>query len=279
VVKLNMELYWFERDKKSDSDLIKRANDLESYGFNGAMYPYSPGMGDFFTKISRMIDTESNFKYIVAIRTYVISPQYLSMLCSSINNISKNRVMLNFLTGYVNSGEKEIGGILSDINDNSSNILRSNHMLEYAKEFKRVSNSGYFSPVDFFISTTNNNVFDQCTKNNFPILMPYLRYKEDWFNNVGQKIILMIAPVILSDDSAKDWKCDNENECRHPKDQNCANLDFFTKDSFFVFLNECEKNGIYGILFQESDYLKEQYGELLPIVKSYIDKKSELLDI
>jgi len=271
-----MELYWFERDKRPDSDLIKRANDLESSGFNGVMYPYSPGMGDFFTKISRMLDVESNFKYIVAIRTYVISPQYLSMLCSSINNISKNRIMLNFLTGYVNAGEKQIGGIVSEINDNSSNVKRSNYMLDYAKEFKRVSNSGYFSPVDFFISTTNKEVFNQCSENEFPILIPYLRYKEKWFNNVGQKIILMIAPVIVSKKSEKDWKCDNDNECRHPKDQNCANLDFFTENEFIAFLNECEKNGIYGILFQESDYLKEQYGELLPIVKSYINKKNKI---
>ena len=266
-------MYWFERDKKSDSDLVKRATELESFGFNGVMYPYSPGMGDFFTKVSRMIDVESNFKYIVAIRPYVISPQYLSMLCSSINNISKNRIMLNFLTGYVNEGEKEIGGILSEVNDNSSNIERSNYMINYAKEFKKVINNFYFSPVDFFISTTNKKVFDECTKNELPILIPYLRYKEEWFKGIGQKIILMISPAMGSEDLIKNWKCENSAECRHPKDSNCANIDFFTKDSFFTFLDECEKNGIYGILFQESDYLNEQFGEILPTVKSYLDRK------
>ena len=267
-----MELYWFERDKKLNSDLIKRATELESFGFDGVMYPYSPGMGDFFTKVSRMIDVESNFKYIVAIRPYAISPQYLSMLCSSINDISKNRIMLNFLTGYINQGEKEVGGILSEVNDNSSNIERSNYMLDYAKEFERVINNFYFSPVDFFISTTNKNVFDKCAENEFPVLIPHFRYKEEWFRDVGQKIILMIAPVIGSEDSIKDWQCDNSDECRHPKDSNCASVDFFTKDSLFAFLDECKTRGIYGILFQESDYLKEQFGDILPIVKSYINK-------
>jgi hypothetical protein len=272
-----MDLYWFERDKKSDSDLIKRANELESFGFNGVMYPYSPGMGDFFTKISRMIDIKSGFKYIVAIRTYTISPQYLSMLCSSINDISKDRIMLNFLTGYINKGEKEIGGILSEVNDNSSNVIRSNYMLDYAKEFKKVSDSSYFPAVDFFISTTNQEVFDKCTKDEVPMLVPYVIYKRRWFKNIGQKIILMIAPVISSSQSEANWKCDNDSECRHPKDQNCANLDFFTEEGMFAFLDKCEQMGIYGILFQESDYLKEQYGEILPIIKSYIDKKSKLL--
>ena len=270
-----MKMFWFERDKKSDSDLIKRANDLESFGFNGVMYPYGPTMGDFFTKIARMLNVKSNFEYIVAIRTYTISPQYLSMICSSINNISPNRISLNFLTGYVNNEEKKFGGILGEINDHSSNIERSNYMLDYAKEFIAVNNNGLYPPVDFFISTTNKEVFDKCAKDQLPILIPYLRYKENWFKNVGQKIILMVAPVISEGGLEKNWQCDNSNECRHPQGENCANLDFFTKDSFFTFLDKCEKNGIYGILFQESKYLKEHYDELLPIVKSYINKTSE----
>jgi hypothetical protein len=268
-----MELYWFERDKKLDLNLVKRAHELEASGFDGVMYPYGPTMGDFFTKISRMIHVKSKFKYIVAIRTYTISPQYLSMICASINEISKKRLMLNFLTGYINEEEKKIGGILSEINDYSSNIERSNYMINYAKEFKNIENNGRFSPTDFFISTTNKEVFDICIKNELPILIPYLRYKESWFKDTGQKIILMIAPVISLQGSLDDWQCDNKNDCRHPQGQNCANLDFFTKDSFIAFLDKCEKSGIYGILFQESDYLKEQYGEILPIVKSYINKK------
>jgi|688.fasta_scaffold450612_1 hypothetical protein len=267
-----MKMYWFERDKRSDSDLAKRANDLESFGFNGVMYPYGPAMGDFFTKISRMMDAKSDFEYIVAIRTYTISPQYLSMICSSINKISPNRIVLNFLTGYVNNQEKKFGGTIEEINDHSSNIERSNYMLNYAKEFIAVNNNGYNSSVDFFVSTTNKEVFDRCAEEQFPILIPYLRYKENWFKNLGQKIILVIAPVIDENGSAADWQCDNTNECRHPEGENCVNLDFFTKDSFFAFLDECKKNGIYGILFQESDYLKEQYCALLPIVKSYINK-------
>jgi hypothetical protein len=273
VVELSMDIYWFERDKQTDSDLAQRAIDLENSGLNGVMYPYGPTIGDFFTKISRMIDINSTFKYIVAIRTYTISPQYLSMICASINDISKKRIMLNFLTGYISEKERKIGGILSETNDHSSNIERSNYMLKYAKDFREISNGEQFSPVDFFVSTTNKQVFDECTKNDLPILIPYLRYKEDWFSNTGQKIILMIAPVIGSKELAKEWECDNNNECRHPKETNCANLDFFTEDEFIYFLNECERKGVYGILLQESDFLEEQYSKLLPIIKSYISKK------
>ena len=268
-----MEMYWFERDKKPYSSLVERSTELENHGFNGVMYPYGPTMGDFFTKISRMIDIKSNFKYMVSIRTYNLSPQYLAMICSSISSISKNRIMVNFLTGYINEKERKIGGILSEVNDHSSNIERSNYMINYAKEFKEINNSRQFPSIEFFVSTTNKEVFDKCTENELPILVPYLRYKENWFNYTGQKIILMMAPVIASEELAKEWKCDNNNECRHPKEQACADLDFFTEDTLIDFINECEKKEIYGILFQESDYLEEQYNKILPIVKFYVDKK------
>lgn len=259
-------MYWFERDLKPDIELKTRALELQQAGFDGVMYPYGPTMGDYFTRISRMIDPESNFKYIVSVRTYNMSPQYLSMICSSINRIKDNSVEINFLTGYINESEKSYGGVMSETNDYSSNVERSNYMVNYAKEFKKISYT------NFFVSTTNKEVFELCTESKLSMLIPYLRYKEDWFNLSDQKILLMISPVIDSE-GLEHWQCDNNNECRHPEGEKCGDLDFFTQEGLFSFLNECKKKGIYGILFQESDYLGEQYESILNSIKSYKNKE------
>ncbi len=267
-----MKMYWFERDLKPDIELKARAIELENAGFDGVMYPYGPTMGDYFTRVSRMIDEKSDFKYIIAIRPYNMSPQYLSMICSSINKIRNNSIAINFLTGYINESEKSYDGVISEINDYSSNIDRSNYMIKYAKEFKKNSY------VDFFVSTTNKTVFNVCTKNQLPILIPYLRYKEKWFKLTDQKILLMISPVIGSDrlkDRVEGWNCDKNNECRHHEGEKCAELDFFTEEKFFTFLDECKSKGIYGILFQESDYYDEQYESILLNVKSYLKLNSQ----
>lgn len=264
-----MDIYWFERDSHPDEFLKNRVSELEAAGFNGVMYPYGPTMGDYFIRISRMLNPKSNFKYIVSIRTYNLSAQYLSMLCSSINRISPNKIGVNLLTGYINKEEKDFGGILSEINDYSSNIDRSNYMLEYAKEFKRICGA------TFFVSTTNQSVFDACTENNLPILIPYLRYKSDWFKMSGQKVMLMIAPVIGTPEQGLSYECRNDNECRHPKGAKCMDIDFFTEESFFDFLDECQSNGVNSILFQESDYVEEQYGSILSSIIKYKARKSE----
>ncbi len=264
-----MDIYWVERDGHEDQFLKKRVSELEAAGFNGVMYPYGPTMGDYFTRVSRMINPESNFKYIVSIRTYNLSAQYLSMLCSSINKISPNKVGVNLLTGYINKEERAFGGVMSEINDYSSNIDRSNYMLEYAKEFRRIGSA------PFFVSTTNQVVFEACTENSLPILIPYLRYKADWFKMSGQKVMLMIAPVIGTADQELNYECDNDNECRHPKGAKCMDIDFFTEETFFQFLDQCEADGVNSILFQESDYSEEQYNSILSSIIKYKARKSE----
>ena len=262
----SMEMYWFERDKISDEQLLTIDSELKDSGFYGVMYPYGPSMGDYFTRVARIMDPDSDFKYLIAVRPYNMSPQYLSMIYSSMNNISDNKIEVNLLTGYLSDKEKAYGGTLLSVNDHSSNIERSNYMINYAKELKNISD------INFFVSATNKEVFELCTENELPMIVPHFRTKEDWFILTGQKILLMIEPVITETLDAE-WKCDNENECRHPKDAECAYLDFFTEEKFLNFLRDCESKGIYGILFQESVYIEKQYKNILPLVKSYLENK------
>jgi len=265
-----MKMFWFERDEQSNESLERRVNELKNAGMDGVMYPFNSGMGDYFTRISRIIDPRSRFKFIIAIRPYTISAQYLSMICSSIDKLSRNILVINFLTGYINKSEKEFGGILSEPNDSSSNIIRSNFMIEYAKEFKKISKN------EFVVSTTNNNVFNNCVENEFAMIVPYVLYKTDRFNLEGQKVIISIAPVIKENKDSHDYKCDNNNECRHPADAPCMYLDFFTTEEFFEFLDNLEKRGIHGILFQEADFIAQEYYNILPAITEYKRRKSEV---
>jgi hypothetical protein len=265
-----MKMYWFERDEQSNESLERRVNELKLSGMDGVMYPFGSSMGDYFTRISRIIDPKSRFKFIIAIRPYTISAQYLSMICSSINKISRGVLAINLLTGYVNKHEQAYGGILTDPNDTSPSIVRSNYMLEYAKDFKRVSQN------EFFVSTTNETVFSNCAENGFAMIVPYVWYKANRFDLEDQKVVISIAPVIKDVKPEGKYECDNNNECRHPEGGGCMDLDFFTTEEFFAFLDDAEKRGIQGMLFQEADYLGQEYNNILPAITEYKKRKSEV---
>jgi hypothetical protein len=53
-------------------------------------------------------------------------------------------------------------------------------------------------------------------------------------------------------------------------------LDFFTTEEFFAFLDDAEKRGIHGMLFQEADYLGQEYNNILPAITEYKKRKSEV---
>lgn len=245
-----MQIIWFERTYPIQGGIANRSKELEINGFNGTMYPYGIFANDYFSRIARHIDVNSNFKYIVAIRPYVISPQYLSMICSSINEISSNRISINFLTGWIYESEKKFGGILSDINDLSTNIERSNYMINYAKEFKKISK------VNFYISTTNEHTFAASTENDFPMIIPYSWYKINRFNIVDQKYMVSVAPII------------GDSNKKLPNNQDA---DLFTKEEFFNFLNDCKKKNIHGVLLFENNK-NEEYNTILSCINEYTSK-------
>lgn len=238
-----MDILWFERGSTDILGLLKRNKNLEYNKFDGVMYPYVISKNDYFTRISRIIQND-NFKYIVAVRPYSISPQYLSMICSSINEINDEVLSINFISGWIYEEEKDFGGILSDINDNSSNIERSNYMLEYTKEFKRLCNN------KFYVSTTNETVFNFCAENDFPIIIPYSWYKINKFDLTDKEYIICICPIIGHD---KPDSVDIEN---------------FSEDTFIEFLRECELNNVSGILLMENKY-NSQYPQIASLVRRY----------
>jgi hypothetical protein len=250
---MTFQLIWFERNYPIPGGISARSKELEKNGFTGTMYPYGIFIGDYFTRIAREIDQNSSFNYIVAIRPYVISAQYLHMICSSLNNISRNRISINFLTGWIYDEEKNFGGILSEINDKSSNIERSNYMIDYAKEFKRISRT------NFYISTTNETIFLSSSSNEFPMIIPYSWYKINKFNITNQKYIISIAPVI------------SDHKINLPDNQDA---DIFTKQEFLKFLNECKNKNVEGILIQESSYNTE-YNNISLCINEYRAQKSE----
>jgi len=244
-----MKIFWFQTSKILEG-IGKRSKDLENHGFDGMMLTYHVFAGDHFTKIARDIDTESKFHYIVAMRPYVVSAQYLSMICNSINDISPNRLSINFLTGFIKEKEKGIGGILAPITDASSTVDRSKYMLEYAEVFRSLQ----LPTPEFYVSTSNEEVFKVCEEKEFPMIIQYLLYKQNKFDFSNKKYIVSICPTVRDSDE--------------PFTNRTEDYELFNKDSFFSFLNQCEKQGVYGVLISE-DMPNSEYDRLIKLIKEY----------
>jgi len=249
-----MKFFWFER---SDTFELKNlSEDLEKNGFDGVLLIYSFYSDDHFVKIANSIDVNKKIKYIVAIRPYAISPQYLCMINNSFKKISKNRIIINIVTGWIYDQDKTVGGIQGVVNDLSSNIERSNYLIDYVKTLNSVSGG----PPEFYVSVTNETVFNSVSKNN--VIVPYSLYKQNRFNLDKNKTMISIFPIIReTEEELFDLK----------KVKRQQDVEYFTKKEFEKFLHDLESDGIFNILLG-NDHDEESKKNIISFVSSITNK-------
>lgn len=130
----DINFYWFGRHLEEKLEDISDL--LEDAGFYGWLIPYASGLQDPFIRIARSMNLNQKLKYLVAVRPYNISPQYLSAIIYSLDLIQFDRVRINFVPGLIfDNEEKLFGGILNNINDESSFEDRKKYLCSYIKSF------------------------------------------------------------------------------------------------------------------------------------------------
>ena len=129
-----MNFYWFSHDP--DKDLGYISDLLEDSGFYGWLIPYATGYSDAFVRVARSLKTKQKLKYLVAVRPYTISAQYLMAIIKSLDLIQEDRVRINFVPGLT-EGEESFGGIFSDINDATPFEERKMFFCSYLEQFKK----------------------------------------------------------------------------------------------------------------------------------------------
>lgn len=251
-----MNFFWFDRSPKTN--IKELMVNLEDLGFSGVLFTYSFYNNDYFVKIANTIDTNKKIKYMIAIRPYTISPQYLCMINNAFNKISKDRIIINLLTGWIYDSEKLIGGIQGPVNDNSSNIDRSNYLIEYVKTLTETKSK----MPDFYVSVTNKILFDNVCDNK--VIIPYDVYIKNELDLDYNKTMISITPVIR----------ETEEELLNLKEIKLEQSDvfYFTVNEFKEFINNLELKNIYNILMGHNDGDQESKKQIMSFVGSFTDK-------
>ena len=253
-----MNFFWFERT--NDFDIKNLSEELEDNGFYGVLFTYSFFNDDYFVKIANTIDPNKKIKYMVAIRPYTISAQYLCMINNAFEKISKSRIVINIITGWVNDQEKSIGGIQGSINDFSSNIDRSNYSIEYVKSLKNIKSN----TPEFYVSVTNEIVFKNVSDGK--VIVPYSIYKQNRFDLNNENTMISVFPIIAKDEkellSLKKEKIEQDAE-------------YFTIETFENFLNELKSKKINSVLIG-NDRPELSKKNILSFVSKFTNKEKML---
>jgi hypothetical protein len=173
----------------SKLEIIK---ELESTGIDGVLHTYNAFQTNAFVNIAKNISNETKLKHMVAIRPYTISPQLLSQISKTFNELyKKNLLQINLITGWIKENEKDAKGILGPVNDYSTNIERSNYLIEYVDALENLNTE----PVDYYVSVTNQFTYAAAIKNNSKMIIDYGHFKDKRYDIKNKKVMISLGAV------------------------------------------------------------------------------------
>jgi hypothetical protein len=237
--------------------VLKDVEELYNHHYTGILLTYSIDQGNHFIGVASEIDKEKDFKYMVAVRPYLVSPQFLYTINNSMNFIDKNKLQLNIVSGFVKDNEKDLGGVLGPVHDLSSNIEKSNYLIEYIKNIENIKNHG----LDYYVTATNKFVFDAASSLGNKMIISYDHYRDKHFDLSNKKVMLAILPILR--------KTQEEIDKIKP-DKELSDMVHMTYDNFKLLIEELEKDGIEEIMI--CTFERKEQRRIRKVVKEYKEK-------
>jgi hypothetical protein len=238
--------------------LLEEVKILHDHHYSGALFTYNIDTGDYFTRIANQIDKKIDFKYMVAIRPYAVSPQYLCMINNSMNIIAKDKIQINLVSGTLKDWEKDFGGIIGTTNDLSSNVEKSKYLMEYIENIETIKRK----IPDYYVTITNQFVFNKASNLGSKMMIPYEDYKNNSYDLNNKKIMIAVFPIIRETREEL-----NNNKLR----SDLSNLGLFLPEEFIDFIEELKNKGIEEVMICHWD--KKEKKILNKIIKEYKEKE------
>jgi len=261
-----MKFYFFGGDFNS-------LNKIYENKFDGTLFLYNSASSEFFTDLAYHSNLlKKDFKYMVAIRPYVISPQYLSMIHRSFYSKMGDMLQINLISGWIKPEEKPFNSFVGEVNDESNSIERSEYLIKYLKAINNLKNnlnnikSEKFSDIysieknipDIYVSTTNNFVFDAASQYNNKMIIPYSLYKKD-FDLSNKDFLISIGPIIRK----------NKKDLENLDPANVRNdMLLCTPESLINTLKDFKNKNVGGVLLFAWE---EERDRLFDFMKNYKD--------
>jgi hypothetical protein len=282
-----MKFYYFG-GTFNENDTLEDTSTLDSHHFDGVMFTYDATQGDMFVRTAKDIKLNEKIKYLIAIRPYTISPQYLYAINQSINEIQKDRLQINIISGYIKDHESNVGGIVGDVNDSSSSVERSNYTIKFIESLHEISkNKKAEEQLDVYISTTNNYVFDAVKKHKNKIILPYSIYKRgfwsDWmkdpslkvkFERENTEIMIAMTPVIRKTEKELEALAQHAMRPVWKKGEVSTvveDVEYFTHETFGEFVQTLEEDGINHLLINAVP--RSESNIIVSFIKEYVESR------
>lgn len=102
-----------QRGEDDPQSLKILSNVLDYAGYESVLLVYHSLLPDYMIRVANIINPEHKLKYMFAMRTYAVSPEYCAMMCEAFHTIQPNRIMLNIAAGDLKEEETTVDDVVA----------------------------------------------------------------------------------------------------------------------------------------------------------------------
>jgi hypothetical protein len=173
---------------------MKQNNKIfEEIQYESVLFTYFQDMSNAFIRIAHTIDPSQKFKYMVAVRPYTVSVDFLSSVYDSFNEISKDRIIINFVVGNVNDIPENI------LNENSLVDTYEKRLIYHKSFISRFKDKyiGHIEPT-VYVSGSSDYLINTGLNYSDGIITEFANYNK--FKHILDKNVVFLLPICIRDD-------------------------------------------------------------------------------
>lgn len=133
-------------DNSRDS-LIKLSNTVSDIGYESLLLVYDSFLDNAAINVANIINSKHKFKYIIAIRAFSVSPEFVASMYETFEKIAPGRVTFNIIPGNIKFHETSISDTVFIKNEIKTPEQRDEYTLEWMKKYNTLSIKKGLPPV------------------------------------------------------------------------------------------------------------------------------------
>ena len=170
---------------------------LDKSNYKSILLTYFSNSSDNWIKAARSVNVSEKISYMIAIRTYSISPEYCAMICRSFEEMFPNRLSLNIVHGLIQKNEDPLSNLVSP----DKRLLSLSGRRSYTKDWLDKFLSMDYGKANIYLSGNSDETRAIC--NNFNIghgagLHKFKKYLSDG-NKVINNVEMVAASILIRD--------------------------------------------------------------------------------
>ena len=133
-------------DNSRDS-LIKLSDTVNDVGYESLLLVYDSFLENAAINVANIINNSHKFKYIIAIRAYSVSPEFVASMYETFEKISPGRITFNIIPGNIKFHETSINDVVFIKNEIKTSGKRDEYTLEWMNKYNTLSIKKGLPPV------------------------------------------------------------------------------------------------------------------------------------